>query len=343
MRLVPEKYAHPEQGIALINTAVDRLRSIPGVESATIARTVPLNDISRIGTNVQTDLNETPIHITYTSNWVGPEYFRTMGIPILSGREFSPADRTGSPEVVILNETFARQCFGEVNPVGHTLRWGKDPQVTIVGLAKNSKYWTLGESNVMALYTPYMQQLPAGFHVNLHFLIRAAGPPAPLRRSVDETLAKLDSSAAIETKPMRDALLFAFLPSRAGAALLGGIGVLGLLLATVGLYGVLVYTVARRIREIGIRVALGATPPTILKMIFRDSFALVATGMIIGLAVAAIATRPLSTFLVPDLSATDPTAFISVIAVLLTAALAATIGPALRALRVDPMIALRYE
>jgi len=105
-------------------------------------------------------------------------------------------------------------------------------------------------------------------------------------------LGKLDPSAAIETKPMRDALLFAFLPSRAGAALLGGIGILGLLLATVGLYGVLVYAVARRIREIGIRMALGAAPTAILKMIFRDSFALVAIGMTVGLAIAAPATRP---------------------------------------------------
>jgi predicted permease len=343
MRLVPEKYAQPERGATLINAAMDRLHAIPGVESAAIARTVPLNDISRTGSNVRTDLSDNPIHVQYTSNWVGPEYFKTMAIPILSGREFSSADRTGSPEVVILNETFARQCFGAVNPVGHTLRWGKDPPVTIVGLAKNSKYWTLGESNVMALYTPYMQQLPAGFRVNLHFLIRASGSPAALRRSIDETLGKLDQAAAIETKPMRDALLFAFLPSRAGAALLGGIGILGLLLATVGLYGVLVYAVARRVREIGIRMALGAAPHAILKMILRDSFALVGIGMTLGLAIAAIATRPLATFLVPELSATDPTAFASVIAVLLTAALAATIGPALRALRVDPMIALRYE
>ena len=132
-------------------------------------------------------------------------------------------------------------------------------------------------------------------------------------------------------------------PSRAGAAILGSVGVLGLLLAAIGLYGVLAYTISRRIREIGLRMALGASPRSILWMVFRDSFLLVGLGMGIGLGIAVVATQPLAMFLVPGLSPTDPSTFLSVIVLLGTVAVAATIGPALRALRVDPMVALRYE
>jgi putative ABC transport system permease protein len=136
---------------------------------------------------------------------------------------------------------------------------------------------------------------------------------------------------------------FAFLPSRLGAALLGSMGLLGLALASIGLYGVLVYAVSRRIREIGLRIALGADSRAIVRMVLRQSLSLAITGVAIGLGIAAFATRPLAMFLVPDLSPTDPATFLGVAAVLLAVALAATLGPALRAVRVDPMTALRYE
>ena len=142
---------------------------------------------------------------------------------------------------------------------------------------------------------------------------------------------------------MRNALAFAFLPSRVGAALLGTMGLLGLALASIGLYGVLAYAVSRRIREIGLRMALGADSRAIVRMVLWQSLSLVATGVAIGLGLAVFATRPLAMFLVPELSTTDPATFLAVLAVLVAVALAATLGPALRAVRVDPVIALRYE
>jgi putative ABC transport system permease protein len=190
------------------------------------------------------------------------------------------------------------------------------------------------------MYTPFAQGPESE---NLNFMIRASQFPPGLVKIINRTLGALDQSAAIETKPMRDALVLALLPSRAGAAILGSIGVLGLLLASIGLYGVLAYTISRRIREIGLRVALGASPRTVLWMVFRDSFLLVAAGISIGLGIAMFATQPLAMFLVPGLSPTDPLTFLSVIALLAAVAVAATIGPAMRALRVDPMVALRYE
>ncbi|HTS66635.1 MAG TPA: FtsX-like permease family protein, partial [Candidatus Acidoferrales bacterium] len=153
----------------------------------------------------------------------------------------------------------------------------------------------------------------------------------------------LDASAAIEVKPMRDAMGFAFLPSRIGAALLGSMGLLGLALASIGLYGVLAYAVSRRIREIGLRIALGADSRAIVGMVVRQSLSLVIIGVAIGLGIAVFATRPLAMFLVPELSPTDPATFLGVVGVLVAVAVAATLGPALRAVRVDPMTALRYE
>ena len=339
MRLVPAKYPTPEKTQALVNTALDSLRAIPGVEASSIAHEVPLNGQQTNGTSLRVDGGE-PVHVQYKSNNVGADYFRVMSIPILDGRGFSASDRAGSPEVVIINENFARLLFGNASPVGHSIQYPHGESVSIVGVAKNSKYFTLGEENALAMYTPFAQGPGTE---SLNFLIRASEFPPGLVKVINRTLGGLDQSAAIETKPMRDALVLALLPSRAGAAILGSIGVLGLLLASIGLYGVLAYTISRRIREIGLRVALGAPPRTVLRMVFRDSFLLVAVGITIGLGIAMVATQPLAMFLVPGLSPTDPLTFLAVIALLAAVALTATIGPALRALRVDPMVALRYE
>ena len=162
-------------------------------------------------------------------------------------------------------------------------------------------------------------------------------------REIARALGALDRSAAIEVKPMRNALGFALLPSRIGAALLGSAALLGLALASIGLYGVLAYSVTRRTPEIGLRMALGADGRAVLNMVLRESGALVGLGVAVGLAVAVFATRPLAMFLVSELSPTDPVTFLGVIGALSAVAVAATLAPALRAIRVDPMTALRSE
>jgi len=344
MRLVPEKYfpqkdAGAEKTMALVNEAQRELRALPGVEAASIARVVPLNDHVTIGSEIRTDLDDQPIRVEFNYNFVAPDYFKTMGIPIVAGREFLPSDGRNAPEVVILNENLARRLFGSRNAVGHTIRW--DGVVTVAGVAKNSKYWSLGEDNSMALYTSYLRK--GGTIVNLHFLVRAAGRPEGSVKEIQTALGRLDSSAAIEVKPMRDAMGFALLPSRVGAGLLGSMGLLGLALASIGLYGVLAYSVARRTREIGLRIALGADHAAVLRMVARESFVLLGIGLAIGLGISVLATKPLAMFLVPELSTSDPATFLTVAGVLTAVAVAATLGPALRALRVDPMTALRYE
>jgi predicted permease len=344
MRLVPDKYNDPDQTkqMSVVRSALERLRALPGVEAAAITRRVPLNDNCVIGTRLRTELAPAAVPIQYECNNVGPGYFRTVGIPIQRGREFTVADRKGSQSVAIVNESFARVVFGNADPVGHTITadFKNDKSKLIVGVAKDSKYFTLSEKQRLAVYEPYFA---SGEPINLHFLIRTTGLPAGYVKPITDILGRLDSTAAIETKPMSRALGLALLPSQAGAAMLGAMGILGLILAAIGLYGVLLYSVSRRTREIGLRVALGATPSDLLRLIGQRSLVLVGSGVIAGLALAFFAMQPLALFLVPGLSTLDPTAFLAVIGMLGAVAVLATLTPAIRALRVDPIIALRYE
>jgi ABC-type antimicrobial peptide transport system permease subunit len=277
--------------------------------------------------------------VRWNGNYVGADYFKTMRIPIVEGREFLPTDGAGAPPVAILNENMARRLFGRVNPVGRTVRFGDRKPVRIAGVARNSKYMTLGEENTLAVYEPYDQG--DGSVVNLQFLIRASGSPQALIPAIHAVLNGLDPTAAQETQTMQNGLAFALLPSRAGAMILGSMGLLGLALASIGLYGVLLYSVSRRIREIGLRVALGATTSGILKLVIMQSASLAAVGIALGLSISIFAVRPLAMFLTPEVRTTDISNFVAVGAALALVALVATISPALRALRIDPVAALR--
>ncbi len=346
MRLVPERYASKDPGVSknkigsVSYRALEQLRALPAVESAAAAAIVPLNDNLKFGGDVLIDSRTQLQRLFYTGNWISAEYFKTMGIPLLSGRDFLPGDRDGAPRVVVLNQAMARRLFGAQNPVGHTLRFHDDPPASVVGVVSDSKYFSLGEKDLPAVFWPYAQSSRAA--VNLNFLVRSQHPESILKE-VNRALGKLDSTAAIEVKPMTRALGLALLPSRVGAGLLGSMGLLGLLLASVGLYGVLMYSVTSRIREIGIRVALGAKPIAIGYMVLRSSLLLVGAGLTAGGVLSYFAVNPLALFLVPELSPHDPVSLIAVFATLLLVAMAATLLPVIRALRVDPIVALRYE
>lgn len=345
MRLVPDRYNNPDQikQLSIVRSGLERLRALPGVESAAITTRVPLNDNCMTGTRLRTDSSSAVIPVQFECNNVGPDYFRTLSIPIERGREFAMADRKGSQPVAIVNESFARAVFGNADPVGHTitpLDLPKEKSKLIVGVAKDSKYFTLSEKQRLAVYEPYFASAEA---VNLHFLIRTAGSPEAYVKPITDLLGQLDSTAAIETKPMSRALGLALLPSQAGAVMLGAMGIPGLTLAAIGLYGILLYSVSRRTREIGLRMALGASSSDLLRLIGRHSLVLVGSGVIAGFALAFFAMQPLALFLVPGLSTLDSTALLAVIGVLGAVALLATLTPAIRVLRVDPMVALRYE
>lgn len=346
MRLVPERYsskdpAEVKKKIESISSrALQQVRELPGVESAAAAAIVPLNDNVKFGGDIFVDAGTQAQRLLYTGNWISPDYFKTLNIPVLAGREFGAADRNGAPRVLVLNQSMARRLFGERNAVGHMLRFHDDPPARIVGVAKDSKYFSLGEKDLPAAFWSDAQS--ARTAVNLNFLLRTQDPESILKE-VNRALGVIDPTAAIEVKPMSRALGLALLPSRVGALLLGSMGMLGLLLSAVGLYGVLTYSVSRRIREIGIRVALGARPITVGSMVLRSSLVLVGGGLAIGGVFGYFAAGPLADFLVPELSPHDPVSLIAVFATLLVVAMVATFAPSIRALRVDPIVALRYE
>ncbi len=344
MRLVPDRYndANQTKQMALTHLALERLRTLPGVESVAIAQRVPLNGNCVIGALVRTDLSPGGIHVEFQCNNVGPDYFHALGIPLLRGREFTVADRKGSQPTVIVNESFARAVFGNRNPIGHriTLDLPNEKSKLIVGIAKDSKYFTLNERQRLAVYEPYFASSEPA---DLQFLIRTPDSPVRYVQPVTDLLASFDPTAAIETKPMSRALGLALLPSRAAAAMFGAMGILGLLLAAIGLYGVLLYSVSRRTREIGVRMALGAAPSDVFHLIGRYSLLLIGSGAFSGLALSFLAMQPLALFLVPGMNTLDPATFLTVIGVLAVVALLAILAPAVRAMRIDPMTALRYE
>jgi predicted permease len=320
------------------------LRAIPGVESAAYAGRVPLTHdammVHKYGPiDIPGFVSNAPVLRSF--NWVSPDYFRTMGIPLLEGRDFDGRDSEAEVEAVIVNQTFVDRYLNGRSPVGRTITEepGKD-QVTrrIIGVAANSKYQTLGEEPTVAFY-----YLSARGGAAANFLVRADRPAERMLRAIDQAIKKYDPLAAVDVQTMRQGLTFAFLPSQLGMVILGSFGVLGLLLAMIGLYGMLAYTVSRRTSEIGIRMAMGATQGEVVRMALRESLAVVGVGAAVGLAISLVLTRPLGRFLVPVLSPNDPLSLVATTVFLTAAAVAASLLPARRAARIDPIAALRHE
>jgi putative ABC transport system permease protein len=196
MRLVPERYSSKDPAEAknkiqaVSRRALEQLRALPGVESAAVAAIAPLNDNVKMGGDVLVDGRTQPQPLFYTGNWIGHDYFKTMGIPFLSGRDFLPDDRDGAPRVVILNQSMARALFGQQNAVGHRLRFHGDPPAVIVGVVRDSKYFSLGETNLPAVFWAEAQSSRVA--VNLNFLLRTSRPES-IVKDVNGALGKLDA------------------------------------------------------------------------------------------------------------------------------------------------------
>lgn len=329
---------------ALLEAAVERVASLPGIEAAAYSSAIPLtvHGGSTSGLSARIDDRAQSEHVQFARSLVGPGYFSTLGIRLLGGREFRKSDGRGGLPVAIVNEEFARRYFGGRSPVGSRLRFVEEKlDLEIVGVVANSKHITIGEEQRAALYRPLLQHVGG---LELAFVVaRTHTEPASLASAARQAIGALDRSLAVEVKPMRAALAFALLPSQIGAAVLGTLGVLGLVLAMFGLYAIVSYTVSRRVGEIAIRVALGASRRGIVALVIRDAAMLVGTGLVLGLGIAVLVTQPLAAFLVAGLSTTDPLSFAGTAAAFVLVSVLASWLPARSAIRVSPVIAMRLE
>jgi len=322
---------------------LERVESLPGVRSATFAEVVPLGFQSqRQGIHVEGYERRTGEEMEVDVNTVAPRYFETLGIDLVLGRDFTPEDREGAPPVVIINESFARRFYrGDQNPLGKRISvTGREgPLMEIVGVARDGKYNTLGEAPLPYFYLPHDQHLST----EMTLLAHTAADPRTLLGAVRGEIRALDKNLPVSNvQTLNEHIGGALLVPRGAAALLGIFGMLALLLASVGLFGVMSYSVVRRTREIGIRIALGAQTSDVLKLVMIESLGLVLSGVVLGLVAAFAVTRVLGSLLY-GVSPIDPVTFAGVVTLLVAVALVASFLPARRAAKVDPMVALRYE
>jgi putative ABC transport system permease protein len=317
---------------------LDRVKALPGVESAAFARMTPLSYGSYSSTPVAVDgyqppPEEQPI-VEY--NEVGPDYFRTLGIPLVSGRQFTRADDERAALVAVVNETMAAKYWHGRNPIGERVQV-KGRWMRVVGMAKDSKYQSVRETPKPFFYVPLRQNFARGAGLHIRTALRPETMAAALTREVHA----LDGNLALyEVITLQEQLDRSTSPQMVAVTLVGTLGGLALLLAAIGLYGVMSYAVSQSTRELGLRMALGAGASNLLRLVLSRGLALTAGGVALGAAVALGMTRLLGNLLY-KVSPRDPMAFGSALAVMTIASLAACFLPAWRATRTDPARALR--
>jgi len=320
---------------------------LPGVASAAVTIGVPLTIRSgwMTGTSMRIEGVKDPVSVEYHGSAIGPDYFATLGVGVVRGREFRLADDAGAPRVAVVNEEFARRYLVGRDPIGRIIGMpgpNDDPIPTeIVGVVTNMKERTVGEARMPAIYVPFRQR---GGDASVVFVVaRATTDPNGLLVPTRRVIGQLDPSTAVDVRTMRSALAFAFLPSRVGAVVVGSLGALGLVLAMIGLFGVISFGASRRVREIAIRMSLGASRGSVIWLVLRDATVVAGVGMALGMGASVVVTRPLASFLVDGLSARDPLSYAATTVALGVVALAASWIPAWRAARIDPMAVLRRD
>jgi putative ABC transport system permease protein len=326
--------------------AVERVRALPTVVAAGISSIAPFNNSVRANVFPEGVDNSDPRNGSLTPMIpVAPGFFSAAGIGLVSGRDFEERDDAGAPKVVVINQTLADLFWKGQNAIGKRVYFhgpdGSDWRPEIVGVVKTVKYSTLGEAPQPLLYAPLKQQ----FLPNAVLYVRMAGDPGAAIPSVLTALQSIDPKQPLRqgnARTVSERVSNMLIEARVGAELLGGFGSLALILAAMGTYGVMSYSVSQRTHEIGIRMALGAQKRDVLRLVLRNGMAMVVVGVAAGLIASVFLTRSVSSLLY-GIENYDLPSFSVTSAILIIVALAACYVPARRAMRVDPMIALRYE
>jgi putative ABC transport system permease protein len=326
---------------------VDRVRALPGVESAALGTAIPLtDDHARADITIEGMALPKPGSFPHPdTHIVTPGYAHTLGVPQLRGREFGDGDTENAPLVAMINARMAREYFAKENPVGKRVMFGHPSAktapkwMTIVGVVGDTRLYGLANPSRLELYVPFRQSVPG--HMDL--VVKSALDPPALTSSIRGALREIDKDQAISgISTMEQLITDSVSTRRITLILLGLFSTLAVVLAAIGIYGVISYSVAQRTHEIGIRMALGAQKTDVLRMVLAQGAKIAGAGVAIGLAASLGLTRLLANLLF-SVSAADPLTFTAVAIALILVAMLACYIPARRTLRVDPMIALRYE
>ncbi|HYO82309.1 MAG TPA: ABC transporter permease, partial [Bryobacteraceae bacterium] len=349
--LMTVSVSHPQRNLAretypvIQRSVLEKLKNQPGVVSAA---QVAIPPISGSGWNDSVGPDNTTAagsgKVSFF-NRVSPGYFATVGARLLSGRDFRNSDHRGSPEVAVVNAEFAKRFFGGGNPVGRTFRTGADagkpePLVQVIGVVENTKYYTPREDFLPIAHLAVAQEREPG--PDATFILRASGSVAPLLSGIKAAAAEVSPSLGLEFRFISQQLQESLMRERLMATLSGAFGLLAGLLATLGLYGVIAYTVERRRSEIGLRMALGADRRNVIALVLKEALLLLAVGAVVGTGLAVWSGQAAATLLY-GMKPHDPGTLAVAIAVLSAIALAASYGPARKAAALDPMNALREE
>jgi len=323
---------------------VERTQALPGVRAVTLAQYVPVsNNTSRTGISIDGYVPRPDEDMELNLNIVDAKYFRALGIPLLAGRAFGEQDTEATGKVMMINEALARRFWpgqSSQEVIGkHISVSGTQGPCEIIGVVKTGKYRELRESPLPYMYLPLSQS----YRSRITLFIRAAGQPQRLLSALRAEVQKLDKALPLfEVETLDEHLGRALAQERTNAWLVGGFALLALVLAAIGLYGVMSYTVTQRTREIGIRLALGARPRDVFALVVGQGMMVTLIGLVIGLAAAFVLARVIESLLY-NVSVTDPATFAVIVVMLTGVALLACYVPARRAMKVDPMVALRYE
>jgi macrolide transport system ATP-binding/permease protein len=322
---------------------LESVQALPGVESAAFGSRIPVGFGGNSSTTAQIDgyqpRENEEVVINYSH--VSAGYFRTMGIPLRRGREYSDVDSATSPRTIVINEAMARRYWPNGDALGKIVRLGSNPS-EVIGIVADSKYNSINERPVPQLFLPMARAEVS----TLRLFVRTNGDPGALVADLRGAIRSLDAALPVyDARTMNEHMQGAVFAQRMAANLLGAMGALALLLAAIGLYGVMAYAVGQRTQEMGIRLALGASPASLLRMIVTQGMKLTALGILIGLVLALAAFGSIGAVrtLLPGISPIDPMTFVAVPLILSAIASLAAWIPARRAGKVDPLVALRVE